>query len=216
MPKILGRSLAQHRERTRDALFDALARIMAEKGFDQITMSELASEAGIGRTAIYNHFSDKEEVLMAFVAREMRTYMTNIESSLESADDPLSRLRIYVRSQLLTERAYLNAPGPPLVDVISKESARQMGQHIRQTSDIFVSILDDCVAAGLIPDNNRAITSQLVHGALTGRRVPREEPARSMFFDATERFVLQAIGAQVPQTLSDLGPIPGPACDSVR
>ena len=42
MPKIMGSSLAEHRERTRTALFDALAELMAKHSFDKITLSDVA------------------------------------------------------------------------------------------------------------------------------------------------------------------------------
>ena len=38
MPKIMGSSLAEHRERTRTALFDALSELMTKRSFDKITL----------------------------------------------------------------------------------------------------------------------------------------------------------------------------------
>ena len=210
MPKIFGDSLKLHREQTRDALFSALTRLMIAKGFGAITMSELAKEAGVGRTSVYNHFSDKEEVLMAFVAQEIDNYIKALREDLSTTKDPITMLRIYVRSQLLTERSYLNAPGPPLRDVISSNAAREMVNHVRQSSAVLTEILQTCISQGCIPDTDIKVISQLVHGCLTGRRVPREEPARTAFFEATERFVLQAVGATVPGKLPDIGKIPPP------
>ena len=42
MPKIIGESLASHRELTRTRLFDALGSLMAEQPFESITMSQIA------------------------------------------------------------------------------------------------------------------------------------------------------------------------------
>ena len=63
MPKIIGGSLAEHRQQTRLRLFAALSALMADRGFDAITLAEIAQRAGIGRTAVYNHFPDKESLL---------------------------------------------------------------------------------------------------------------------------------------------------------
>ena len=52
MPKIIGDSLADHRELTRNRLFDALASLLAEQPFDSISMSQIASRAKVGRTAV--------------------------------------------------------------------------------------------------------------------------------------------------------------------
>ena len=70
MPKILGSSLAEHRERTRTALFQALSELMSQRSFDKITLSDVANHAGVGRTAVYNHFVDKEDLLLAFMEHE--------------------------------------------------------------------------------------------------------------------------------------------------
>ncbi|MDO5025296.1 MAG: TetR/AcrR family transcriptional regulator [Trueperella sp.] len=218
MPKIIGQNLEEHRQLTRDALFGALSRLMAERGFDAITMASLATEAGIGRTAIYNYYADKEELLMAFVASEMSHYLDTINSSLSETDNPLVQLRIYIRTQLLTDRAYLAAPGPPLQDTISKETAHELAKHIRETSKILVLILERCVAASIIPDQNLAVSVHLVHGTLTGRRVPHQEPQRTAFFEQTERFVLGALGVS-PQMICDmpsLGAVPAPHCTPTR
>ena len=74
MPKILGHSLAEHRERTRGALFDALGRLMSRQPFDKITLSDVAAQAGVGRTAVYNHFANKEDLLLAFMEHEAARY----------------------------------------------------------------------------------------------------------------------------------------------
>ena len=67
MPKIIGGSLHEHREQTRQRLFTALSTLMSERGFDAISFADIAAAAGVGRTAVYNHFSDKEALLMGFI-----------------------------------------------------------------------------------------------------------------------------------------------------
>lgn len=218
MPKIIGQNLEEHRQLTRDAIFGALSRLMAERGFDAITMANLAEEAGIGRTSIYNYYADKEEILMAFVAHEMSEYLNTINTSLSETENPLQQLRIYIRTQLLTERAYLSAPGQPLQDSISKETAHELAGHIRETANILLSILEKCVTADIIPAQNLRVSVQLVHGALTGRHVPHQEPQRTEFFDQTERFVLGALGVnrETLQEMPSLGEVPAPHCTPAK
>ena len=70
MPKIIGASLVEHREETRRLLFAALATLMEERGFDSISLADVARAAGIGRTSVYNHVRDKESLLIEFVTYE--------------------------------------------------------------------------------------------------------------------------------------------------
>ena len=97
MPKILGSSLAEHRERTRTALFQALSELMSQRSFDKITLSDVANHAGVGRTAVYNHFADKEDLLLAFMEHEAGRYAEELSRALAGTEDPIDRLRIYVR-----------------------------------------------------------------------------------------------------------------------
>ena len=100
MPKIIGESLASHRELTRTRLFDALGSLMAEQAFESITMSQIAERAGVGRTAVYNHFADKEVLLLAYMRQVTEEFTRVLTARLEAEPDPLMRLRLYIRAHL--------------------------------------------------------------------------------------------------------------------
>jgi AcrR family transcriptional regulator len=59
----------RRRQRTRDALLDAAAKVFAERGFQGASLDEIAATAGYTRGAIYKHFSDKEDLLHAVCVR---------------------------------------------------------------------------------------------------------------------------------------------------
>lgn len=196
MPKILGSSLAEHRERTRSALFAALSRLMRERGFDAISLADIAATAGIGRTAVYNHFPDKESVLLAFIEHETSAYVRALELSLAEVEDPVEQLRVYVRQQLQLERSYHFAPGPDLREVVSHEAAAHLRGHVGMVEDLLRQILARAIATGDIPEQHLDAVVHLVHACLSGRSVPRGEPERGQFIAATELFVLRAVGAR--------------------
>lgn len=49
--------------RTRQLLRDALTELILEKGFDAVTVSDIAERANLGRATFYLHYRDKEELL---------------------------------------------------------------------------------------------------------------------------------------------------------
>src|SRR5699024_8100796 len=51
MPKIIGGSLEEHRERTRVKIFSALDKLLETQDFESITFSAIAGAAEVGRTA---------------------------------------------------------------------------------------------------------------------------------------------------------------------
>ena len=87
-----------HRELTRTRLFEALGSLMAEQSFESITMSQIAERAGVGRTAVYNHFADKEVLLLAYMRQVTEEFTAVLTQRLAAEPDPLMRLRLYIRS----------------------------------------------------------------------------------------------------------------------
>jgi AcrR family transcriptional regulator len=50
-------------ERTHGLLRDALMALIVEKGYDSITVQDIADRANVARTTFYLHFKDKDELL---------------------------------------------------------------------------------------------------------------------------------------------------------
>jgi AcrR family transcriptional regulator len=51
-------------DRTRRLLRDALMDLILEKGYEAVTVEEVAGRANVGRTTFYLHYKDKEELLL--------------------------------------------------------------------------------------------------------------------------------------------------------
>jgi AcrR family transcriptional regulator len=58
--------------RTRTALREAVAALLRERSFDDITLHEIAQAAGLNRATIYKHYPDKFALLDALIADELR------------------------------------------------------------------------------------------------------------------------------------------------
>jgi AcrR family transcriptional regulator len=198
MPKIIGGSLHEHRAQTRQRLFTALASLMTSRGFDAITLADVAAAAGIGRTAVYNHFSDKESLLVGFITHETEEYVATLERSLETVDDPVEQLRTYVRAQAELKRIYHLAPGPDLRSVLSPATRQRIHRHVVLVERLLQRILVTGIESGDFPEQDIDTTVPLINACLSNRRVPDGGPARDAAIEATVTFVLRAVGARVP------------------
>ena len=199
MPKIMGSSLAEHRERMRTALFDALSELMSQRSFDKITLSDVAAHAGVGRTAVYNHFADKEDLLLAFMEYETARYSEQLSRALAGIEDPIDRLRVYVRQQALLKRHYHFPTYGPLSHAVSRDTAGRLRAHAGLMMQMLSQILTDAMDKGAIPQQDPSIVIPLIHAAIMGGRpTPLQAQARSAYLEALDVFILRAVGAEVP------------------
>jgi TetR/AcrR family transcriptional regulator, regulator of autoinduction and epiphytic fitness len=52
-----------------DAIVSSVNRLLAEKGFDVMTVDEVAADVGIAKASLYKHFTSKEELAAAAMIR---------------------------------------------------------------------------------------------------------------------------------------------------
>lgn len=89
-------SFRQHMQQAREeAIIAVVNRLLAEKGFDAMTVDEVAAEVGIAKASLYKHFPSKEDLAAAAMVRVMQRALAFIESI--DHDDPLSRLQAVAR-----------------------------------------------------------------------------------------------------------------------
>ena len=50
---------------TRDAIAATARRLFAERGFDRVTVAEVATAADVSEKTVFNHFSTKEDLAFA-------------------------------------------------------------------------------------------------------------------------------------------------------
>lgn len=112
-----------------DAIVQAVNRLLAEKGFDAMTVDEVAAEVGIAKASLYRHFPSKEDLAAAAMARTLERAQDYL-GGLDAALTPLQRLQAAVgwmlqvqldgampslpsansslRATLMTHRAYVD------------------------------------------------------------------------------------------------------------
>jgi AcrR family transcriptional regulator len=62
-----------------EAILVAVNRLLAEKGFDAMTVDAVAAEVGIAKASLYKHFSSKEELAAAAMIRLLDRALAQID-----------------------------------------------------------------------------------------------------------------------------------------
>ncbi|MFO1330425.1 MAG: helix-turn-helix domain-containing protein [Rubrivivax sp.] len=82
-----------------DAIIDSVNRLLAEKGFDAMTVDQVAGDVGIAKASLYKHFASKEALAAAAMVRVLERGMQLLEQLAAQRPplDALQRLRAVAR-----------------------------------------------------------------------------------------------------------------------
>ena len=90
---------AQLRERRREELLDVADRVIQRRGVE-VSMDEIASEAGITKPVLYRHFGDKDGLYQALTERYVDELKTALKPATE-ASEPRDRLAAAIDAYLV-------------------------------------------------------------------------------------------------------------------
>jgi TetR/AcrR family transcriptional regulator, regulator of autoinduction and epiphytic fitness len=87
-----------------EAIIQSVNRLLAEKGFDAMTVDEVAAAVGIAKASLYKHFPSKEDLAAAAMVRVMRRAQDFL-AAIDAALSPLDKLKAVVRWTLQVQLA---------------------------------------------------------------------------------------------------------------
>lgn len=192
VPKLWNQTIQAHHREVRDAILDAAAALVAERGLRSVTMSQIAEETGIGRATLYKYFPNVEAILVAWHDRQITGHLQHLAEVRDRAGDPGERLQAVLQAYALLSRGSHDHHDPALVAFLHRDervagAQRQLRGMIRDllaegaaTGDLREDVAPDelasfCLhalaAAGDLP--SEAAVRRLVTVILAGLRLPR-------------------------------------------
>ena len=79
-----------------DAIVESVNRFLAEKGFDLMTVDEVAADVGIAKASLYKHFPSKEDLAAAAMVSVMRRAQAFLDA-LSPESSAVEKLRTVVQ-----------------------------------------------------------------------------------------------------------------------
>lgn len=92
---------------TRARLIDAAHAACLEVGFDQVTLADIATRAGVTPAAVYNHFTDKGQLLFEAVLRALEDLTAGAVGSLSEVRTASEIAAGYLAPGLAAQRRLL-------------------------------------------------------------------------------------------------------------
>jgi TetR/AcrR family transcriptional regulator, regulator of autoinduction and epiphytic fitness len=89
-----------------DAIVDSVNRLLADKGFDLMTVDEVAADVGIAKASLYKHFASKEALAAAAMVRLLQRTLAFVDQQAAHTDiSAVARLQAVVRWALRLQLA---------------------------------------------------------------------------------------------------------------
>lgn len=124
----------------RRRLVEAAQRLIEQRVFDELRVTDIVAEAGMSSRTFYEFFASKDELLAEIVADFGRTLMARIESIFEETPDPVERIDRAVGHYL---EMFARAP-------IDLEALGGLaGQRVRDTRIRYVRAITELVSREL-------------------------------------------------------------------
>ena len=92
MPRLWNSTIETHRAAVREAIVDATAQLVAERGLLAVNMSVIAEQTGIGRATLYKYFPDVQAILLAWHDREVNAHLDHLGRVRDRGGDARHRL----------------------------------------------------------------------------------------------------------------------------
>src|ERR1700739_2488162 len=175
------------------AILQAAAEVLAERGLGGMSIEEVASRAGVGKTTIYRRWTSRGTLALdAFLAEFQGQQPLPDTGSLH--DDLLSALPALVRA--VTE----SSDGPILASLIA-EAQRDAGlaaswreRVVEPLRDQHKIMLDRAVARGEIPaETDYDVVLDLMFGAAYHRLLHGHQPLTDQFAQQGVRYVVAGL-----------------------
>jgi len=168
----------QKKSRTRQALAETAFRLFAMRGFDHVTVAEIAAAAGVSEKTVFNYFPTKEDLFFDEVPDRQRVLAETIRNREpgETIVAALRRLQLADCRRLCTEGFAVFARIIEDSPALQAKELEVMSGFVQMVAEVLegegVDERDARIAAGLLVSVHRQLFRTARKQALAGRHGP--------------------------------------------
>jgi TetR/AcrR family fatty acid metabolism transcriptional regulator len=192
------------RDFRRDQVIDVARRLFGERGTTDVSMDEIASEAGVARSTVYVYFANREELLRACLKGMHNQLLEAIAETWEEDSEPLHRLQRLIEEMLarIDENPAFFRLALVAQGTVS-QGAEAVGAELALIGLNIARIIRDLYlegeAAGLFrsidPDRATALIGQQIYGAMSVRAAEPVPDDRVGVAEEISLFIVRGLGA---------------------
>lgn len=164
-----GKQIASYRKRQ---ITRAAYEIIAEKGYYNFTMMDIAKRAGVSSGLIHHYFKDKENMLVTLLREMQNNVRLSLERALEREADPKEKLGIFVDqgfNLVENEREYIYVTFDFLTQIkFNERMQRILSKLYRGYRESLTLILREGKEKGIFRDVDEHYLSTIFSSILLG------------------------------------------------
>ncbi|MDB5258716.1 MAG: ycdC [Chitinophagaceae bacterium] len=156
-----------------DAIIGAAQKRFAHYGLTKTTMTEIATDIGMGKASLYYYFPDKETLFEAVILKETNIFLEEMQQMLNSGIEASSQLKKYVklRSLLFTKYANLANLRSDSTDNAKPICARCMEGFRNKEIELVSTMLQHGITSKEFKRINKQEYSEVLVNLLLGLRL---------------------------------------------
>ena len=156
--------------RTRQNILDVAGNLFGHRGFDAVSLDQIAAEVGVAKQTLLYWFASKDELIQEVLSETAIELTLVVEAAIRSApDDPLDRMEAVVKAVF---RPAVRRPSLlGLVREISRlpsESSERLTDSLRPLVERAVSWMRAEMDAGRLRRADPALIVALAYATVTG------------------------------------------------
>lgn len=148
-----GKQIASFRKRQ---ITRAAYEIIAQKGYYNFTMMDIAKQAGVSSGLIHHYFKDKENMLVTLLKEMQQNVRSSLERALEKEADPKEKLGIFIDqgfNLVENEREYIYVTFDFLTQIkFNERMQRILSKLYRGYRETLAQILREGKEQGIFKD----------------------------------------------------------------
>ena len=180
MPKLWTDTIEAHRREVREAVLDAAAALVSERGVAAVTMSQIAEDSGIGRATLYKYFPDVESILLEWHQRQIRAHLEQLVTVREQAGSPTQQLEAVLEAYALILHDYRSHRDSELAAVMHRDPHVARAEH--QLHQLFRDLLAEASRGGAVRDDVTPdeLAAYCLHALSAASGVPSKAAVRRL------------------------------------
>jgi AcrR family transcriptional regulator len=202
LPSAAATPRARRRDRQRDAILRAAARLFRERGFADTGMRDIAEAADLSAANLYHYFDGKNELLFYCQDRALDRMLAAVAGARRASSSATERLHAIFTAHMRTLLDDIEGATAHLQTESLSPKLRSAIVRKRDRYEVALRrVVADGIRAGELVDGDPAIVARAMLGAMNWTVTwfrPEGQATSAVVGDAIARFLVRGVASRTP------------------